>query len=168
MAQDANRSSMRRWLIAIAVMSSAVMEVLDTSVVNVSLPHIAGSLSSTVDEATWVLTSYLVANAGIWTSPRGIGSTRLCMPLTGLLTSYRSLTRQTEHSLQSLLFHQGSNWHIAGRQAVAALYGNLQHQASLMSFVDIFRIMGVLFLVPIPVVLIARKPSGAKRAVAAH
>jgi DHA2 family multidrug resistance protein len=44
-------------------MSSAVMEVLDTSVVNVSLPHIVGSLSATVDEATWVLTSYLVANA---------------------------------------------------------------------------------------------------------
>ena len=54
-----------RWLIAIAVMSSAVMEVLDTSVVNVSLPHIAGSLSATVDEATWVLTSYLGANAVI-------------------------------------------------------------------------------------------------------
>jgi DHA2 family multidrug resistance protein len=52
-----------RWLIAIAVMSSAVMEVLDTSVVNVSLPHIAGSLSASVEEATWVLTSYLVANA---------------------------------------------------------------------------------------------------------
>jgi MFS transporter, DHA2 family, multidrug resistance protein len=55
----------RRWLIAIAVMSSAVMEVLDTSVVNVSLPHMAGDLSATVDEATWVLTSYLVANAVI-------------------------------------------------------------------------------------------------------
>jgi DHA2 family multidrug resistance protein len=52
-----------RWLIAIAVMSSTVMVVLDTSVVNVSLPHIAGSLSATVDEATWVLTSYLAANA---------------------------------------------------------------------------------------------------------
>jgi len=54
-----------RWLIAVAVMSSAVMEVLDTSVVNVSLPHIAGNLSASVDEATWVLTSYLVANAVI-------------------------------------------------------------------------------------------------------
>jgi len=53
----------RRNLVAIAVLSSAVMEVLDTSVVNVSLPHIAGSLSATTDEATWVLTSYLVANA---------------------------------------------------------------------------------------------------------
>ncbi len=50
-------------MVAIAVMSSAVMQVLDTSVVNVSLPHIAGSLSSTVEESTWVLTSYLVANA---------------------------------------------------------------------------------------------------------
>src|SRR5215468_3665627 len=53
------------WLIAIAVMSSTFMEVLDTTVVNVSLPHIAGSLSATVDEATWALTSYLVANAVI-------------------------------------------------------------------------------------------------------
>src|SRR6202453_303897 len=51
------------WLIAIAVMSSTFMEVLDTTVVNVSLPHIAGSLSATNDEATWTLTSYLVANA---------------------------------------------------------------------------------------------------------
>jgi DHA2 family multidrug resistance protein len=59
------RPQANRWLIAIAVMSSAVMEVLDTSVVNVSLPHIAGNLSATVDEATWVLTSYLVANAVI-------------------------------------------------------------------------------------------------------
>jgi MFS transporter, DHA2 family, multidrug resistance protein len=45
------------WLIAIAVMSSAIMEVLATYVVTVRLPHIAGSLSATVDDATWVLTS---------------------------------------------------------------------------------------------------------------
>jgi DHA2 family multidrug resistance protein len=44
------------WIIAIAVMFGTLMEVLDTTVVNVSLPHIAGSLSATVDEATWVLT----------------------------------------------------------------------------------------------------------------
>ena len=59
------RPAVNRWLIAISVMSSAIMEVLDTSVVNVSLPHIAGSLSATVDESTWVLTSYLIANAVI-------------------------------------------------------------------------------------------------------
>src|SRR5437868_4489285 len=51
------------WIVAIAVMFGTFMEVLDTTVVNVSLPHIAGSLSATVDEATWALTSYLVANA---------------------------------------------------------------------------------------------------------
>src|SRR3984957_5864890 len=63
------------WLIAIAVMLSTFMEVLDTTVVNVSLPHIAGSLSATVDEATWTLTSYLVANA-------------IILPLTGWLSNY--------------------------------------------------------------------------------
>jgi len=62
-SQPTARPEINPWLIAIAVMSSTFMEVLDTTVVNVSLPHIAGNLSSTVDEATWTLTSYLVANA---------------------------------------------------------------------------------------------------------
>jgi DHA2 family multidrug resistance protein len=51
------------WLVAVAVMFATFMEVLDTTVVNVSLPHIASSMSATTDEATWALTSYLVANA---------------------------------------------------------------------------------------------------------
>jgi DHA2 family multidrug resistance protein len=51
------------WIIAVSVMLATFMEVLDTTVVNVSLPHIAGSLSASIDEATWTLTSYLVANA---------------------------------------------------------------------------------------------------------
>ena len=51
------------WIIAVAVMLGTFMEVLDTTVVNVALPHIAGNLSATVDETTWVLTSYLVSNA---------------------------------------------------------------------------------------------------------
>jgi DHA2 family multidrug resistance protein len=53
------------WLIATAVMLATFMEVLDTSIAAVALPYIAGSLSATNDEATWVLTSYLVANAVI-------------------------------------------------------------------------------------------------------
>jgi MFS transporter, DHA2 family, multidrug resistance protein len=53
------------WFIAVTVMLATFMEVLDTSVANVALPHIAGNLSSSNDEATWVLTSYLVANAVI-------------------------------------------------------------------------------------------------------
>ncbi|HEY0784138.1 MAG TPA: DHA2 family efflux MFS transporter permease subunit [Thermoanaerobaculia bacterium] len=57
------RAELSPWLISMIVMLSTFMEVLDTSIANVSLPHIAGSLSSTTDESTWVLTSYLVSNA---------------------------------------------------------------------------------------------------------
>src|SRR5215472_69625 len=63
------------WIIAVSVMLSTFMEVLDTTVVNVSLPHIAGSLSATTDEATWTLTSYLVANA-------------IILPITGWLSNH--------------------------------------------------------------------------------
>ena len=51
------------WLIAVSVMLATFMEVLDTSIASVALPHIAGNLGATPDEATWVLTSYLVSNA---------------------------------------------------------------------------------------------------------
>ena len=53
------------WLIAASVMLPTFMEVLDTSIASVALPHIAGSLAASTDEATWVLTTYLVANAVI-------------------------------------------------------------------------------------------------------
>jgi DHA2 family multidrug resistance protein len=51
------------WLIAMTVALAAFMEVLDTSIANVALPHIAGNLGASTDEGTWVLTSYLVSNA---------------------------------------------------------------------------------------------------------
>jgi DHA2 family multidrug resistance protein len=70
----AGRIEVNPWIIAVAVMLGTFMEVLDTTVVNVSLPHIAGSLGATVDEATWVLTSYLVANA-------------IILPMTGWLAN---------------------------------------------------------------------------------
>src|SRR5689334_6188706 len=63
------------WIVAIAVMFGTFMEVLDTTVVNVSLPHVAGSMSATTDEATWALTSYLVANA-------------IILPITGWLANH--------------------------------------------------------------------------------
>ena len=59
----AERAPVNPWIIALTVTLATFMEVLDTSVANVSLPHIAGSLSASVDESTWVLTSYLVSNA---------------------------------------------------------------------------------------------------------
>src|SRR5579864_5629736 len=60
-----SRPTFSPWMIAISVMLATFMEVLDTSIASVALPYIAGSLSATNDEATWVLTSYLVANAVI-------------------------------------------------------------------------------------------------------
>src|SRR5580693_1322523 len=51
------------WLIAVVVAMAAFMEILDTSIANVALPHIAGDLGASNDESTWVLTSYLVSNA---------------------------------------------------------------------------------------------------------
>jgi DHA2 family multidrug resistance protein len=83
------------WIVAIAVMFATFMEVLDTTVVNVSLPHIAGSLSATIDESTWVLTSYLVANA-------------IVLPLTGWLAGHFGrkrllMTSVTGFTISSLL-----------------------------------------------------------------
>jgi DHA2 family multidrug resistance protein len=51
------------WIIAVTVTLATIMEVLDTSIANVALPHIAGSLGASEDQSTWVITSYLVANA---------------------------------------------------------------------------------------------------------
>src|SRR5512132_532381 len=60
---DAPHRHVNPWIVALAVMLATFMEVLDTTVVNVSLPHISGNLSATIDESTWVITSYLVSNA---------------------------------------------------------------------------------------------------------
>jgi MFS transporter, DHA2 family, multidrug resistance protein len=62
----------RRLMIALAVMSATLLQVLDTTIVNVSLPHMQGELGATSDQISWVLTSYLVSAA-------------ICMPLTGYL-----------------------------------------------------------------------------------
>jgi MFS transporter, DHA2 family, multidrug resistance protein len=62
-APEAPLSSVNPWVIALTVMLATFMEVLDTSVANVALPHIAGNLAASIDESTWVLTAYLVSNA---------------------------------------------------------------------------------------------------------
>jgi len=72
-APEAWTPSFNPWLIATAVMLATFMEVLDTSVANVSLPHIAGNLSATTNESTWVLTSYLVSNAIILPATNWLG-----------------------------------------------------------------------------------------------
>jgi DHA2 family multidrug resistance protein len=78
------------WVIALVVTLATFMEVLDTSIANVSLPHIAGNLSVTQDEGTWVLTSYLVSNAVVlpmsgWFASR-IGRKRFYMICVSLFT----------------------------------------------------------------------------------
>src|ERR1700682_3811405 len=78
------------WVIAIAVTLATFMEVLDTSIANVALPHIAGNLSAGADESTWVLTSYLVSNAIVlplsgWFSSL-IGRKRFYMSCVALFT----------------------------------------------------------------------------------
>src|SRR5213594_670175 len=73
-AAEPSRPAINPWIIALAVTLATFMEVLDTSIANVALPHIAGSLSAGTDESTWVLTSYLVSNA-------------IVLPLSGWLSS---------------------------------------------------------------------------------
>ena len=77
------------WLIASVVALSAFMEMLDASIANVALPHMAGSLSSSNDEATWILTSYLVANA-------------IILPLSGWISN--TIGRKKYFLLSLLLF----------------------------------------------------------------
>jgi len=77
------RPSVNPWMVAFSVMLATFMVVLDSSIANVALPHIAGSLSASTDESTWVLTSYLVSNAIMlpasgWIAAR-IGRKRLLM-----------------------------------------------------------------------------------------
>ncbi len=77
------------WIIALVVTMGTFMEVLDTSIANVALPHIAGSLSASQDESTWVLTSYLVANA-------------IILPISGWISSV--LGRKTFYLISVALF----------------------------------------------------------------
>ena len=63
------------WIVTFSVMLATFMEILDTTVVNVSIPHIAGNLAATVEEGTWVVTSYLVSNA-------------IILPMSGWLANY--------------------------------------------------------------------------------
>ncbi len=72
-AQPIWKPSFNPWLIAASVMLATFMEVLDTSVANVALPHIGGNLSASPEESTWVLTSYLVSNAIILPATNWLG-----------------------------------------------------------------------------------------------
>ncbi|HBU06012.1 MAG TPA: EmrB/QacA family drug resistance transporter [Nitrospiraceae bacterium] len=98
---------MSKWIIALTVMLPTLIEIIDTSVVNVALDHIRGSLSAGIDESTWTITSYLVSNAIIipmtgWLS-RFFGRKRYLIFSISLFT-LSSLLCGSAWSLQSLVF----------------------------------------------------------------
>ncbi|MGB6689289.1 MAG: DHA2 family efflux MFS transporter permease subunit [Terracidiphilus sp.] len=87
---DTWRPRANPWVIALTVTMATFMEALDTSIANVAMPHIGGNLSASTEEATWVLTSYLVANAVVlpisgWVANR-IGRKRFYMSCVALFT----------------------------------------------------------------------------------
>ena len=88
------RAESHKWLVALAVMLGATLEVLDTSIVNVALPHMQGSFSASVDEITWVLTSYLVANG-------------VMIPLTGWISARYGRKRYFMASVIVFIFASG-------------------------------------------------------------
>ena len=101
------RPSHNPWAVAMTVTLATFMEVLDTSIANVALPHIAGSLSAGQDESTWVLTSYLVSNAIVlpisaWMSDR-FGRKRFYMACV-LLFTLSSLLCGLSTTLPMLIF----------------------------------------------------------------
>ncbi len=102
-----NRGTMSRGLIAFTVMLPTLIEIIDTSVVNVSLNHIRGSLSAGIDESTWTITAYLVSNAIVipmagWLS-KLIGRKNYLLASISLFT-FSSFMCGSAWSLQSLIF----------------------------------------------------------------
>lgn len=93
---------MNRWMVAITVMLPTLIEIVDTSVVNVSLDHIRGSLSAGIDESTWTITSYLVSNA-------------IIIPLTGWLSRLFGRKHYLIFSISLFTFSSfmcGSSWNL--------------------------------------------------------
>jgi DHA2 family multidrug resistance protein len=93
---------MNRWIIAITVMLPTLIEIVDTSVVNVSLDHIRGSLSAGIDESTWTITSYLVSNA-------------IIIPMTGWLSKLFGRKHYLIFSISLFTFSSfmcGSSWNL--------------------------------------------------------
>src|SRR5947209_11738163 len=90
------------WLVALVVSMATFMEVLDTSIANVSLQHIAGSMAASQDESTWVLTSYLVSNAVVlpisgWLA-RVVGRKRFYMTCVALFGDRKSTRLNFSHA----------------------------------------------------------------------
>jgi DHA2 family multidrug resistance protein len=96
-----------KWIIALTVMLPTLIEIIDTSVANVSLDHIRGSLSAGIDESAWVLTSYLVSNAVVIPMTGWLGRTfgrKRYMIFSVSLFTFASLMCGAAQSLNMLIF----------------------------------------------------------------
>jgi len=123
---EKTQKQVNKWLVALAVMLPTLIEIIDTSIVNVSLDHIRGSLSAGIDEATWAISAYLVSNAIVipmsgWFS-RLFGRKRYQIASIAIFT-ISSFMCGAAWSLQSLIFfpyHAGTG----RRRACARQPGN--------------------------------------------
>src|SRR5882724_609109 len=113
MSSWANLPGAQKWLITVSVMLVTVMQILDTSVTNVALPHMQGSLSAGVEEMSWVITSFLAANAVVipatgWLTAR-FGRRRFFMACAVLFTasSFLSGIAPNLHFLVAMRILQG-------------------------------------------------------------
>ena len=103
---------MNKWIISITVMLPTLIEIIDTSVVNVSLDHIRGSLSAGIDESTWTITSYLVSNA-------------IIIPITGWLSRLFGRKRYLIFSIALFTissFLCGSAWNLKALDGFVTIY----------------------------------------------
>src|SRR5689334_10182344 len=97
-----------KWLVAIAVMLGATLEILDSSIVNVCLPHMQGSFSASVDEVTWIITSYIVANGIMipltgWISER-FGRKRYFLISVGIFVAASAACGAAQSMTQMVIF----------------------------------------------------------------
>jgi DHA2 family multidrug resistance protein len=104
---------MNKWIVALTVMLPTLIEIIDTSVVNVSLDHIRGSLSAGIDESTWTITSYLVSNA-------------IIIPMTGWLSRMLGRKRYLIYSISLFTlssFLCGAAWNLQSLVVFRILQG---------------------------------------------
>jgi MFS family permease len=159
------------WVVALKVTLATFMEVLDTSIANATLPHIAGSLSAGRSQSTWVLTSYMVANA-------------IVLPISGWLIGIFGRKRQSrlvehvrpanpwvdqmiEHLTQLRIVRGGVSSVVGHEQALALLSRMVREQARVNAYVDIFWLFGGMILATIPLVFFMKR-SVARGELAAH
>jgi DHA2 family multidrug resistance protein len=120
MSGEEPRRGANPWLIALVVTLAAFMEVLDTTIVNVALPHIAGSMSVSSDDATWTLTSYLVANGIVLTISgwlgRKLGRKRYFLICIGMFSVCSLLCGLSQSLAQLIMFRLAQGFFGGGLQ----------------------------------------------------